>query len=90
MHRDENKTRKDPSETDDQAKEAMVAVTLELMRFPNIRKLKTSRLNALSGGILAALSAKGFLTISNIPVPDEPEPAPERKLREGEGDPKRG
>jgi hypothetical protein len=83
VHSDEKNTRKDSPEISDLTKEATVAVRLELMRFPNIRKLKTERLDTLARDILASLNAKGFLTIApgDPGTSDEPEPAPERKLR---------
>lgn len=83
VHSDEKKPRKESPDISDPTKEATVAVRLELMRFPNIRKLKTERLDTLARDILGSLHAKGFLKITpgDITLSDEPEPAPERKLR---------
>lgn len=90
MHSDEKKSRKDSPEISEPARAAAVSVRLELMRYPNIRKLKSERLDTLAMEILIALEALGALTIDLGTKKRTEEPAPERKLREVESGPKRG
>jgi len=57
-------------------------IRLELMRLPNIKKLKPERLTALSTNILAGLNDKGYLAIDlgSLATTDDGEEAPEQKL----------
>lgn len=84
VHTDEIKNRKGSPETGDPTKKAIETVRLELMRYPNIRKLKSERLDTLAMDILIALNAKGALSLNlgkSSRRHDDTEPAPERKLR---------
>lgn len=83
MHSEPNKHRKGSPDTTESGKDALFVIRLELMRLPNIKKLKPERLTALSTNILTGLHAKGYLAIDlgNITAPDEVDATPERKLQ---------
>lgn len=78
----EPRIRKESAENTDPAKDALFVIRLELMRLPNIKKLKPERLTALSTNILARLQAKGYLAIDlgDLKTDDDGEEAPEQKL----------
>lgn len=91
MHTEPSK-RKEPADATESAKDALFVIRLELMRLPNIKKLKPERLTALSNNILSGLKAKGYLSIDlgGISTPGEGEEAPERKLPTPAAGSKRG
>lgn len=92
MHSDEKTPRKDTLENGEAVKEAVTSVRLELMRYPNIKKLKSERLDTLAMDILTRLSNQGALAIQlrSAGDPGELESAPERKIRGAAGGPNRG
>jgi hypothetical protein len=92
VHSDEKTPRKDALENGEAVKEAVTSVRLELMRYPNIKKLKSERLDTLAMDILTRLSNQGALAIriGTASSQGETETAPERKMRGAAGGPSRG
>jgi predicted RNA-binding protein (virulence factor B family) len=88
VHTDEKSPRKDSPGNGDAVKDAVTSVRLELMRYPNIKKLKSERLDTLAMDILTRLSSMGALAIHLNKTGNQADsgPAPERKTRNAAGD----